>query len=63
MRVGFGERVIFFEVVGTEVVLPNRRRGIAGVARAGPIVFLKDFVGDLPDLELFGCFGVSFWHC
>ena len=53
-----GARVELFEIVGAEIVLPDRRRGIAGVARAGAIVFLEEFVGDLADLEVCAVFRV-----
>ncbi len=46
-----GGGVAPFEIVGAEIVLPNRSGGIAGVARAGAIVFGEKFFGDLADVE------------
>src|SRR6185437_10983733 len=46
-----GGGAALFEIVGTEIVFPNRRRGIAGVARAGAIVLSEKFFGDLADVK------------
>ena len=46
-----GGGVTLFEIVRAEIVLPDRSRGIAGVARAGAIVFGEKLFGDLTDVE------------
>src|SRR6185437_5980822 len=46
-----GGGVALFEIVGTEIVFPNRRRGIAGVARSRAIVLSEKFFGDLADVK------------
>src|ERR1700722_19838781 len=54
----FGARVIFFQVVGAEVLFPDWRGWITGVARAGAIIFFEEGVGNLGDLVgLERCFG------
>src|SRR5271156_2504610 len=52
----FGAGVEAFQIVGAEIIFPDRRGGIAGVARTGPIIFFKSGVGDLGDFELVGWF-------
>ena len=42
-----GRRVELLEVVRAEIILPDRGRGIAGVARSRPIVFFQKRFGDL----------------
>lgn len=42
--IGFG--VDFFEIIGTERIVPNGRGGIAGVTRAGTVVARKKVFGD-----------------
>ena len=44
---GIGRRVELLEIVRAEIILPHRRRGIAGVTRPRPIVFLQKLFGDL----------------
>src|SRR5580658_1949843 len=36
-----------FEIVRTEIILPNGRRGVTRVARAGPVVLFEERVRDL----------------
>src|SRR5258707_4015719 len=36
-----------FEISGTETIVPHRGRGIAGIARAGAIVFGEEFFADM----------------
>ena len=52
-------RVNVFQIVGAKIVFPDRRGGIARVARAGPVVLLENFVRDLSDVRaLSGLFAV-----
>src|SRR5271168_1836468 len=37
---------MFFEVIGTEVVLPDRRGGVTRVTRPRAVVFLQKFLGN-----------------
>ena len=41
-----GRRVKLFEIVRAEIILPDRRRGIARVARSRPVVFFEKLFGD-----------------
>src|SRR3984885_7431647 len=59
-RFFFRARVKTLQIVGTEIFFPHRRGGIAGVTRAGPIIFLERGVGDLGDLEFVGRFHFDF---
>src|ERR1700689_36772 len=56
----FRARVKTLQIVRTEIFFPHRRGGIAGVTRAGPIIFLERGVGDLGDLEMAGRFHFGF---
>src|SRR6202789_2468446 len=56
----FRARVKTLQIVGTEILFPHRRGGIAGVTRAGPIIFLERGVADLGDLELVSRFHFHF---
>ena len=49
---GVGLGVHAFEVVGTEIILPDRRRRIAGVTRAGAVVTVQKFLGDQEALAI-----------
>ncbi len=40
------------QIVGAEILFPNRRRGIAGVARAGAIVFREKLLRNLESLAV-----------
>ncbi len=54
----FGAGIIFFQIVGAEVLFPYGRGWITGVARAGAIIFFQENVGNLRDLVgVQRCFG------
>src|ERR1700728_1766776 len=52
----------FLEIGGAKIVLPYRRRGIARVARTGPIVFFEQFFRNSTDFELLAGLCFHFAH-
>src|SRR5580704_2408964 len=46
----FRARIIFLEIVWSEVIFPYRRGWVTRIARAGAVIFFENRVGDLLDL-------------